>query len=278
VPLTKQIRRRVERAVRYLKAGRIDLQLWITGKTNPHAPPMRLQVTGVGDFDKIGDEFLRLLIGIGGLRPTDRVLDIGSGIGRIALPLTGYVRTPATYDGFDVMKGAVRWCKTNISNRHPNFRFQHVDVSNSEYNPRGMPASRFRFPFDDAAFDFAFAVSVFTHLMPDETRQYLRESSRVLIADGRLFVTFFLLNETSIAALPKHGTFSFPVVQGPIRLQDADHPAIGVAYNQDFVEELMRDSSLVIERIEYGQWTGRRAAPTFQDVVLCRRVGSAAPA
>ena len=42
-----------------------------------------------------------------GLKPEHRVLDIGCGVGRVALPLTRYL-TSGTYDGFDIVK---RWIR-----------------------------------------------------------------------------------------------------------------------------------------------------------------------
>ncbi len=99
----------------------------------------------------------------------------------------------------------------------------------------------------------------------------MRECARVLAPGGRLFATFFLLNDASIAALPTRDWYSFPVIRGPIRLLDADSPATGVAYDEKFLAELIRDAGLAIERVAYGQWTGRQDAPTFQDIVLCRR-------
>jgi hypothetical protein len=52
------------------------------------APPPENVFVGDGDFRTIGAEFLGHLVRIAGLKPDDRVLDIGSGIGRLAGPLT----------------------------------------------------------------------------------------------------------------------------------------------------------------------------------------------
>jgi SAM-dependent methyltransferase len=269
--MRQSLARRLRRTIAYLKAAYIDLRLFLVRKADPRLPPLRLQIAGFGDFQNVGEHLLQLLINVGGLQPDDRVLDIGSGVGRVALPLTHYLRPDATYDGFDVMGRAVRWCRQHITPEHPNFRFHHVALRNSEYRRRGLPASQFRFPFLDASFDFVFATSVFTHLVADETRQYLAESARVLAPGGVLLATFFLLNDFSMQNLPTRGDFAFPFVSGSMRLLDRDNPGVGVAFEEKAVVELIRSAGLTLERIEYGGWSGRPNAATFQDVTVCRR-------
>src|SRR6058998_2088843 len=138
---TKRLRRGARRAFDYLAAAHIDLRLWLTGKADPELPPLRMRFVGMGDFRAIGEEMLNLLVHYGGLRRTDRVLDIGSGIGRVAIPLTRYLEPSATYDGFDIVKSGVDWCRGHITPRHPNFRFHLVGVRSSEYRSRGTDAS-----------------------------------------------------------------------------------------------------------------------------------------
>jgi len=267
---TKRLRRRARHALEYLAAAHIDLRLWLTGKTDPELPPLRMRFVGMGDFRAIGEEMADLLVRVGGLRPSDRVLDIGSGIGRVAIPLTRVLEPAATYDGFDVVKRGVDWCRRHITPRHPNFRFHHVDVRSSEYRERGADASRFRFPFDDASFDFAFATSLFTHLVFAETRQYLREARRVLAPGGRLFATFFLLDDFAKSRLPSlDPRFRFELADGPVRLANRDNPAAGVAIEQSAALDLIRDAGFATHEIHYGQWCGRVGGVTFQDVVVC---------
>src|SRR5436309_7246167 len=123
---TKRLRRRARQALEYLAAAHIDLRLWLTGKSDPELPPLRMRFVGMGDFRAIGQELAELLVRVGGLRPSDRVLDIGSGIGRVAIPLTRVLDAGASYDGFDVVERGVDWCRRHITPRHPNFRFHHV--------------------------------------------------------------------------------------------------------------------------------------------------------
>lgn len=264
-------RKRIRRWVDYLAATTIDLWRWLTGKTDRHLPPLRLRFVGAGDFRKTGEELARLLIETGGLKPDDRVLDIGCGIGRVSIPLTRFLSPSATYDGFDVVKRGILWCSRHLTPAHPNFRFHHVEVANSEYAPRGAPAAGFRFPFADAAFDFAFATSLFTHLVTEEMRRYAEESARVLRPGGRFLATFFLLNDQSRAVLPMRNIYNFPHVRGDMRLLDAGNPAAGVAIEEAVAVEFLRNAGFSIEQIAYGEWSGRRDFLSFQDVVVCRR-------
>src|SRR4051794_15035023 len=267
---TKRLRRSVRRIIDWVAAAHIDLRLWLTGKTDPELPPLRLRFVGVGDFRAVGEELKELLIRFG-LKPGDRVLDIGSGVGRVAIPLTRYLDT-GTYDGFDVVRRGVTWCRRHITRLYPNFRFHHVKVQNSEYRGSGASASAFRFPFDDASFDFAFATSLFTHLVIEETRQYLRESARVLAPGGQLVATFFILNEHSRSVLPRlDAHYRFPIERPPLRLLDAENPAVGVAIDEAVLIELIREAGFASHEMHYGQWAERPEGVTFQDLVICRR-------
>jgi SAM-dependent methyltransferase len=176
---------------RYVPAALRDLRLFLTGKADPELPPFRLRRVGAGDFRAMG-AWVRDLLVENGLRPADRVLDIGCGVGRVAIALNGYLDATASYEGFDADRSIIRWCRKNITARDPRFRFTHARVRAPGYSLFGRPAERFRFPYADGAFDFAFATSVFTHMQPAETANYLAEAGRVLAPGGRLLATFFL--------------------------------------------------------------------------------------
>jgi len=91
-----------------------------------------------------------------------------------------------------------------ISPRWPNFEFSWAPIYNAKYNPFGtISATGFRFPYEDASFDFAFATSLFTHIVRDEARHYLAETARVLKPGGSCLLTFFLIGaeaEAEVAA------------------------------------------------------------------------------
>ncbi len=239
----------------YLHAAYIDLRLFLTGKREKDLPPLRLRDVGGGDFRRIGEELAAMLIRHG-LKPEHRVLDVGCGVGRVALPLTRSITT-GSYDGFDIVKRWIRWCRRHITPAHPNFRFTHANVYNSHYNRRGVPAAQFRFPYDDASFDFVFATSVFTHLDPAAARNYLREAQRVLRPGGTLLATFFLIDEDLAGA-----ALDFKIDRGDHRLLSVSDPDWAVAFDFRTLADLLPNCA-----IEKGAWRNR-GGEQFQDVVV----------
>jgi SAM-dependent methyltransferase len=205
------------------------------------------------------------------LQPHDRVLDVGCGIGRVALPLLHVVEPPGSYDGFDIVPHAIRWCTEHISANAPHFRFVLADVFNGDYNPRGREAAaRYRFPYESAAFDVVFATSVFTHMPAAEVGNYLREIARVLAPGGRCLITWFLLNDESRAMLQAGKAvldFRHPVEHG--LSIDARNPERAIAYDESFVTTLYEHCGLVLQRpLLPGQWCGRAAFVSGQDMCV----------
>src|SRR5262245_11235126 len=135
-------------------------------------PPPDLVSYASGSYDEelfrtTGYEFLNYFRDLCRLRPTARVLDLGCGCGRMAIPLVSYLDRTGSYEGIDIHSPSIEWASENIAANFPNFRFQRADVSNSTYNPQGMvPQHRYRLPFPDGSFDYAYMTSVFTHMLP----------------------------------------------------------------------------------------------------------------
>ena len=126
-----------------------------------------------------------------GLMANDRVLDLGCGSGRVAAPLTDYLT--GSYEGFDIHKEAIEWCSSSITKEYKNFKFIHSDVYNAVYNKKGvLSASTYVLPYKDNEFDYCFAFSLFTHLLPEDTRNYLCEIRRVIKVGGLCLASFFV--------------------------------------------------------------------------------------
>jgi SAM-dependent methyltransferase len=191
----------------------------------------------------------------------------------MAEPLTGYLSEAGSYDGFDVVPEAIEWCVENISSKHPNFRFRHVDVSNRAYNPQGsLDPRQFTFPYADESFDFVFLTSVFTHMLPTEVRHYLGEIRRVLRPGGRCLATFFLLNEKSLSATRDGRASRRFAHEGDGYSYDIPNsPEAAVAYREDDVLAFLERADLdLYAPIRYGRWAGQGSAPN-QDTVILQR-------
>ncbi len=237
-------------------------------------PPWWLRDVGGGDFRATGEEFRRLFVEVAHLQPDERVLEIGCGSGRMALPLTRYLNRQALYVGMDITLPAILWCRKHISVRYPNFHFLHADLYNERYNPTGhYRAEEYPFPFRDGSFDFIFLTSVFTHLLPQAADHYLAEIARMLSVEGRAFLTFFLLNEEQ-RRLAERGMndIDFRYGKGSYRVRDDAVPESAVAYDELYLLQRLHYYGLdVIGSIHYGQWSGRDDGLSYQDILLVQR-------
>ncbi len=158
-------------------------------KTNSLEPPKGLIYTGSGEFIKQGEELIAFFKANTTLNENSNVLDIGSGIGRIAVPMTKFLK--GNYCGFEPVHQGVDWCIKNITSQFPNFEFLFVDLFNDLYKSKGISASNYEFQYSKDYFDFACSISVFTHMLPDEVENYLKETHKVLEI-GAFFVATFL--------------------------------------------------------------------------------------
>lgn len=223
------------------------------------------------DFNAIGRVLFGYLVDIGGLKPNDKVLDVGCGVGRIAIPLTRYLSAEGAYDGFDIVAESVEQCTRTISPRFHNFRFQLADLFNTHYNPRGRYSpDQYKFPFPDERFSFVLLTSVFTHMMSQGLENYLSEIRRVLVPGGRCFATYFILNPESEKLAEANRSllkFVFPIDHG--KSIEENEPEAAVAFDESYLRELHRNCGLdIVEPVRYGSWCGRKSSVGYQGIVV----------
>jgi SAM-dependent methyltransferase len=243
----------------------------VRGRRDPLIPPRRRSnFAGDSDFAATGDQFLELFRTYGDLSGSDRVLDVGCGIGRMARPLTHVLAPPTgSYDGFDVVPHAIAWCQQHYRCTRVPFRFVHVDVHNPEYNPEGREqAGDFRFPYPDDQFDLVLATSVFTHLLTADAEHYLAEIARVLAPKGRLFSTWFVLDH-DISTENARPIFNFQHPIGDAVVVDPNAPAGAVAYPRRWLKTTVDSAGMALDAVVRGSWTGI-TGPTAQDIVRAR--------
>lgn len=237
-------------------------------------PPRSLDNVG-GEFSWLPETFLSYFIELGDLQPTDAVLDIGCGVGRMARSLVKYLAPEARYEGFDIVPQSIEWCEKNIATRRPNFHFQLADVYNKYYRRQSsVPAREYEFPYPEATFDFAFATSVFTHLLPDEVDRYFLESARVLRPNGRLFATFYLFDDEveEMAQQRRGGTDRYRYRGEEYWLASRDTPEAMIAFPEQWVRERYAQAGFEITDVCYGTWPGRPEGRAGQDIVVARLV------
>jgi SAM-dependent methyltransferase len=234
------------------------------------------------DYAEVARGLFDVLVDVGGVRAGERVLDVGCGTGRLAVPLVDHLGPEGSYEGFDMDAERIAWCNANIAPLHPGFRFQAIDVYNAEEGRRegAQRAGELTFPYPDDEFDLTFLFSVFTHMMPDGVERYLSEIARVLKPDGRALITWFLLNDESLRALDEQRDrrrdpaanaleARFGYDRGVYRITNRARPTAVVAFDEGFAREAYRRAGLELhEPIRYGSWTGREDALVVQDVVL----------
>ena len=240
----------------------------------PMIPPESKIFVGNGDFEEIGREFKDHLVKLAGLKPNHRVLDIGCGIGRMAVPLTSYLSPQGSYWGIEIVKEGIRWCGSHITPRYPNFRFMHADIYNKFYNPTGpLAASKYRVPFDDKSFDVVFLTSVFTHMLPDDLVHYFDEIARVLRPGGKLLATFFILNVESNRLKQTDGShFSFAQRGDCYAVENLEVPEHAIAFDEAFLlAQADRVGLEVRQPIYYGAWCGRTSFVSYQDILVAQR-------
>jgi SAM-dependent methyltransferase len=261
-----------ERLATSVRLRALDARDRLSGRADRLVPPRRLDFVGHSDFVLTGDEFLHYFVEYADLMPDERVLDVGCGIGRMARPLAAFLNASGSYDGFDVNRDGIGWCRRRYR-RRSNFRFQVADLFNARYNPTGRyRADEYRFPYADGSFDLAILTSVLTHLLQDECDHYLAEVARVLAPGGRMLATLFLLNDTSRALIAEGMSgLEFSDPEEVVAVVDEAVPEEAVAYADEWVFESLRRHGLELTQVHPGSWCGRQEFVSFQDLVIAAK-------
>ena len=211
------------------------------------------------------------------LRVDHSVLELGCSHGRTMLALLDYLQPPGRYEGLDISPKKIEFAQNNIHPRYPHFNFTAADVYNGMYNPQGTQrADTYKFPYEDGSFDVVYAASVFTHLVPPDAANYLKESRRVLRKDGLCLFSFFILDYYRGPGTPTMRFYEFdhPLADfDGVAAYDSQVPENVIAYKITVIKKLASEARLEVLRIIPGFWSkAHKVAVNEQDLILLKAV------
>lgn len=221
-------------------------------------PPYSIRVRSNGvtkqfgglNFSAYGNLLADLLQKHASLNSKSKVLEIGCGCGRTAFALSK-ILDDGNYVGMDIERVVLDSCKARPIFARKNFRFDYLDVQNDEYNPEGAyHANTYRFPYDDASYDVIFLVSVFTHMLTIDVKNYISEISRMLKPGGTCMVTTFLMDKGQ-----ESNGISFPYNADDHYFYNQSMPEIAVGYYMNFfVDQFARNGLKQVCEPLWGSW------------------------
>lgn len=207
------------------------------------------------------------------LRPSSRILDIGSGCGRVATAFMRYLTPSGEYLGLDVWKEGIDWCTDHITSARPEFRFRSVEARNNYYYaPDSGVTNEFPLSFVPSNhFDCIFALSVFTHLRLPDARQYFELVSRALAPDGLAYLTFFVIDADVHRYVKRTGNHTALAPAGDGMWYAYARQDFFAGYEEPLLRQQFDEFGLDIVRQSRGSWAEKPGARLYQDWFLLRR-------
>jgi SAM-dependent methyltransferase len=214
---------------------------------NGPLPPAALRMGGAhfrkdAAFVAAAVKDVRRLQRLAGLTEHSRLLDWGCGAGRLAVGVRAAgLGQVGDYHGVDVQADLIEWASTHLSDSRTHFT--HVDLANARYNPSGAPERAI--PEESDRIDVFYAYSVFSHLLAEESSDYLKEVARLLDPDGRALITCFV--EEGVPDCEEN-----PAGYGPLTWSGPVHC---VRFERATFEAMVATAGLAVDRFVYGRET-----------------------
>ena len=234
---------------------------------------------GVENFDEISNGHISYLKKNIGIKKNDKILEVGCGIGRDAIPLTEILGEEGSYYGIDIIGRSIKWCKNNISTRYKNFQFIHFNVKDQLHNPLGLRNQQnLKIPLQNDSIDTIFLWSVVTHLFEKDIVHYFKEFNRVLKPNGVIMITCFIVDDKILKKLKKINLTPYDLkfehyYDDGCFINNKDVPAGAVAFTYEKMLEMINSGGLVLDRdLHVGNWWGKKNSKGFgQDVIFMKK-------
>jgi SAM-dependent methyltransferase len=113
-----------------------------------------------------------------------------------------------------------------------------LDLQNDRYNPEGASIDDdFRFPLATGEFDIIYLFSVFTHMIAEDIKIYLREFERLLRPTGKIFLTAFIKDGVPTMSINPPG-YAIPW-SGPLHC---------VQYDRRCFEQMLASNGFLVDK------------------------------
>jgi ubiquinone/menaquinone biosynthesis C-methylase UbiE len=226
----------------------------------PHLvpPPELMRSEGIRTLEewfRRGEEWSTLLRAYGNVAAARAVLEIGCGLGDVAMALRDVLPRASTYEGLDAGREKIEFLQTTMTPAYANFRFQLAEGGGQH-----------RLPYEEGLFELVFAVSAFTHLLPEAASTVLAEIKRVLASQGQCVLGMFLLDyyETDRPRPAPFDNRRYNVEQrfgspGPDEfcVADTQDPTDITAYSSGYLAQLAGQAGLRLAHHPIpGMWSG----------------------
>src|SRR5436305_1220924 len=100
----------------------IDFADQLLGRSDPGLPAKATNFTGSAgpDFSSRGDALVKALADLAGTTPSSHILDVGCGVGKLAVAMTHFLDENGHYEGLDIVPEAIEWCMKHIAGPYDN--------------------------------------------------------------------------------------------------------------------------------------------------------------
>ena len=173
------------------------------------------------------------------------------------------------YWGADVWSEGVDICTEMLGRENVNFHL--LPAANNYYfdDFDGEKKNDFKLDFlPENSLDVAFAISVFTHLIEEDTRAYLKEFRRTLKPGGCAYITCFIIDKFFQDYVARTGNHTAVKEQTPGYYQAYEGQDFFGAYTLNKWREMVTDYDLEIVAIERGTWAEKPSARSYQDTLI----------